>query len=110
MVPAELAVPSSCSRWRRSTGAIVSRTSTEKLDVATLAAASDARQNTAVVPIANIEPLDGVHETDVTPTASVAAGSRKGDRCAGSACRFGDDAGRGRDRRRGHILDSHSEA
>ena len=59
------------------TGAVVSRTSTEKLDEAVLVAASDARHDTVVVPTGKVEPLDGVHETDVTPTASVADGSAK---------------------------------
>src|SRR4051812_11625929 len=58
-------------------GAIVSRTSTEKVAVPTFAAASLARQVATVVPIAKIEPLAGLHETDVTPTASVASGSAK---------------------------------
>src|SRR6185369_5077809 len=56
-------------------GGTVSRTRTVKLEEPTLVAASAARQETIVVPIGNPDPLDGEHDTDVTPTASVAAGS-----------------------------------
>ena len=76
-MPVRLAVPFVTFAVAPITGAVVSRTSTEKLDEAVLLAASDARHDTLVVPIGKIEPLDGVHETDVTPTASVADGSAK---------------------------------
>jgi hypothetical protein len=59
------------------TGAVVSRTSTEKLDEAVLFAASKALHATRVLPSGNVEPLAGEQATDVTPTASLADGGAK---------------------------------
>src|SRR5262245_54155111 len=59
------------------TGGVVSRTVIEKLVDPVLPAASAAVQATVLAPSGKTDPLDGVHDTEATPTASLAVGSGK---------------------------------
>src|SRR3954470_17371716 len=56
-------------------GAVVSRTTTEKLVAAVLPAASDAVQDTTELPSGNTAPLAGVQDFETIPTASLPVGS-----------------------------------